>query len=193
MQATKRKASRRIRRSTGNLHEVTEALVRVVRSAQNRCAIRRLKNDPLCRNPAAQEIICACHVSLNCMARVPYSRLSCSCCSSAAFFQFADRSAAQAPSEINPQPSPSVTPQTQSIKPALQCSGCHGAGKTLPYLGGAQFHATPHTEYERSFHALSKKNGAKSAKCLDCHERDGNLTSPPSRRSAVADHTREHC
>jgi formate dehydrogenase gamma subunit len=93
-------------------------------------------------------------------------------------FQFADRSVAQSPSAVNPQPSPSATPQTQSaIKPELQCGGCHGAGKTLPYLGGAQFHAAPHTEYERSFHALSKKNGAKSAKCLDCHTRDGNLTS----------------
>ena len=92
--------------------------------------------------------------------------------------QFADRSAAQSRPSTNPQPTPYATPQTQpATKPELQCSGCHGAGKTLPYLGGAQFHAAPHTEYERSFHALSKKNGAKSAKCLDCHTRDGNLTS----------------
>jgi hypothetical protein len=98
-------------------------------------------------------------------------------------FQFADRSHAQSPGPASPSPTPAATPlqpagQTQTAtKPDLQCSGCHGPGKTLPYLGGTQFHSAPHTEYDRSFHALSKKNGAKSAKCLDCHTRDGDLTS----------------
>ena len=88
-------------------------------------------------------------------------------------FQFADRSEAQSP----PAGTRQSTPQTATAtKPELQCSGCHGPGKTLPYLGGAQFHSVPHTGYDRSFHALSKKNGTKSAKCLDCHTRDGDLT-----------------
>lgn len=92
-------------------------------------------------------------------------------------FQFADRSEAQSPASASPSPTSSAAPPNQTAtKPELQCSGCHGAGKTLPYLGGALFHSAPHTEYDRSFHALSKKNGAKSAKCLDCHTRDGDLT-----------------
>ena len=91
-------------------------------------------------------------------------------------FQFADRSDAQSTNPASPSPTPSATPPNQtSAKPDLQCSGCHGPGKTLPYLGTALFHTAPHSEYDRSFHALSK-NGTKSAKCLDCHSRDGDLT-----------------
>jgi hypothetical protein len=91
-------------------------------------------------------------------------------------FQLADSSRAQSPSAASPQPTPSATPSNQtSTKPDLLCSGCHGPGKSLPYLGGALFHSAPHNEYDRSFHALSK-NGTKSAKCLDCHTRDGDLT-----------------
>jgi formate dehydrogenase gamma subunit len=59
---------------------------------------------------------------------------------------------------------------------ALQCQGCHGAGKTLPYLGGALFHTGPHSDYDHGFHALSLRNGAKGASCLDCHTRNGDLT-----------------
>ena len=87
-------------------------------------------------------------------------------------FQFADRSKAQSP----PSAGQSTAQTETATKPQLQCTGCHGPGKTLPYLGGAQFHSAPHTEYDRSFHAVSKKNGAKSARCLDCHTRDGDLT-----------------
>ena len=94
----------------------------------------------------------------------------------AVFSKFADRSHAQSPSPASPPPTPSATPTNQTAtKPNLQCSGCHGAGKSLPYLGTALFHTAPHSEYDRSFHALSK-NGTKSAKCRDCHTRDGDLT-----------------
>lgn len=92
-------------------------------------------------------------------------------------FQFAERSAAQSQSLASPSPTPPAAPTNQSAtKPDLLCSGCHGPGKTLPYLGDALFHSAPHGEYDRSFHALSKRNGTKSAKCLDCHTRDGDLT-----------------
>jgi formate dehydrogenase gamma subunit len=71
-----------------------------------------------------------------------------------------------------------------SVAPAaaLQCQGCHGAGKTLPYLGGSLFHNGPHAGYDHSFHAQAVQNGAKAATCLDCHTRNGDMTTllPPS-------------
>ncbi len=73
-------------------------------------------------------------------------------------------------------PAPESVPDASSNKPTLECNGCHGPGKTLPYLGGAQFHTGPHTEYDVSFHAQSL-NGRKAAKCLDCHIRNGDSTS----------------
>src|SRR5688572_19109802 len=96
-------------------------------------------------------------------------------------FQFVDISDAQSEGAATPRPTPSATalpvdePNQPTSEPNLQCSGCHGPGKTLPYIGNALFHTAPHSEYDRSFHALSK-NGTKSAKCLDCHTRDGDLT-----------------
>lgn len=59
---------------------------------------------------------------------------------------------------------------------SLECQGCHAPGKTLPYLAGSLFHATPHTEYDRSFHAQALQNRSKAATCLDCHTRNGDLT-----------------
>jgi len=66
--------------------------------------------------------------------------------------------------------------------PELQCQGCHGPGKQLPYLAGSLFHNEPHTGYDHSFHAQAKQNGAKAAACLDCHTKNGDLTTmlPPS-------------
>ena len=53
-----------------------------------------------------------------------------------------------------PSASPSVSPSpTTGAKPTLECEGCHGTGKTLPYLGGSLFHTTPHAAYDRGFHA----------------------------------------
>jgi len=60
--------------------------------------------------------------------------------------------------------------------PTLQCQGCHAPGKTLPYLAGSLFHTQPHTAYDRGFHALAIKNGVKAATCLDCHARNGDMT-----------------
>jgi formate dehydrogenase gamma subunit len=60
--------------------------------------------------------------------------------------------------------------------PTLQCQGCHGPGKTLPYLAGSLFHAVPHAGYDHSFHAQAIHNGMKAAGCLDCHTRNGDMT-----------------
>src|ERR1043166_1298050 len=87
---------------------------------------------------------------------------------------------AQTQSAATPQPSPTLAGADQSKlninKPVLQCQGCHAAGKTLPYLGGALFHTAPHNDYDHSFHALSIRNGARGAGCLDCHTRSGDMT-----------------
>lgn len=60
--------------------------------------------------------------------------------------------------------------------PTLQCQGCHGAGKQLPYLAGSLFHTTQHSGYSHSFHAQALQNGAKAASCLDCHARNHDMT-----------------
>ncbi|HEU5239749.1 MAG TPA: cytochrome b/b6 domain-containing protein, partial [Pyrinomonadaceae bacterium] len=60
--------------------------------------------------------------------------------------------------------------------PTLECQGCHGPGKQLPYLAGSLFHNTPHTEYERGFHAKALQAGTKAASCLDCHTRNRDMT-----------------
>ena len=60
--------------------------------------------------------------------------------------------------------------------PNLQCQGCHGPGKQMPYLAGSKFHNAPHTEYERGFHAKALQAGNKAASCLDCHTRDRDMT-----------------
>ena len=60
--------------------------------------------------------------------------------------------------------------------PTLQCQGCHGPGKQLPYLAGSLFHTEPHSGYDHSFHAQAKQNDAKAAACLDCHTKNGDLT-----------------
>lgn len=58
----------------------------------------------------------------------------------------------------------------------LQCQGCHAPGKTLPYLAGSLFHTGPHAAYDHSFHAQAIHNGTKAATCLDCHTRNGDMT-----------------
>lgn len=68
-------------------------------------------------------------------------------------------------------------PSTSAAKPfALQCQACHGPGKTLPYLGGTQFHKEPHVDYERGFHARSLQSSARGATCLDCHTSNGDMS-----------------
>ncbi|MEO7970917.1 MAG: cytochrome b/b6 domain-containing protein [bacterium] len=58
----------------------------------------------------------------------------------------------------------------------MRCQGCHRPGKTLPYLAGSLFHALPHNAYDHSFHAQAIQNGVKAAACLDCHTRNGDMT-----------------
>jgi formate dehydrogenase gamma subunit len=55
----------------------------------------------------------------------------------------------------------------------LDCRGCHGEGKTLPYLAGALFHTEAHTAYDQGYHSKSLQNGGKAAGCLDCHTLNG--------------------
>lgn len=89
-------------------------------------------------------------------------------------FQCARPGAAQSPTPAA-QPAP-VSKTSATAQPgynALACQGCHAAGKTLPYLGGALFHTGPHNAYDHSFHAQSLLSGARGAGCLDCHTRNG--------------------
>lgn len=73
--------------------------------------------------------------------------------------------------------SPATAAQSQPpVKYSLECSGCHGAGKTLPYLGGALFHTDAHNAYNNGFHAKALQSGRKAASCLDCHSQNGDLT-----------------
>ncbi|HJZ79231.1 MAG TPA: cytochrome b/b6 domain-containing protein [Pyrinomonadaceae bacterium] len=60
--------------------------------------------------------------------------------------------------------------------PNLQCQGCHGPGKQLPYLAGSLFHTAPHSEYDRGFHARAAHAGTKAATCIDCHTRNRDMT-----------------
>ncbi len=85
----------------------------------------------------------------------------------------------QAAGPVTPNPTGSVAAQTGAAteaKRTLQCQGCHGAGKTLPYLGGALFHTDEHAAYDGGFHAKAAQAGHKAATCLDCHTRGGDMT-----------------
>jgi formate dehydrogenase gamma subunit len=62
-----------------------------------------------------------------------------------------------------------------TARPSLDCRGCHGQGKTLPYLGDRSFHEQAHTDYDHGYHAKAKQNGSRAAACLDCHTSNGDL------------------
>lgn len=68
-----------------------------------------------------------------------------------------------------PSPSPASAP-------TLDCQGCHAPGKTLPYLGGAKFHADAHAAYDQGFHARGIQGGMNAATCVDCHTRNRDMT-----------------
>ncbi len=79
----------------------------------------------------------------------------------------------------NPQPSPVSPNQQQSQFPTnvnLDCAGCHGAGKTLPYLAGELFHKDTHSALDTSIHAKLAPNGKPIASCKDCHTVNGDMT-----------------
>ena len=104
-----------------------------------------------------------------------------------ASISFVALNSASAQSNSNQNSSQPVKPNSGSViggpnanqpgqPPNLQCQGCHGPGKQLPYLAGSLFHNTPHTEYERGFHAKALQAGTKAASCLDCHMRNRDMT-----------------
>jgi formate dehydrogenase gamma subunit len=74
------------------------------------------------------------------------------------------------------------TDASPAPSPTLQCQGCHGPNKQLPYLAGSLFHTAPHSGYDHSFHAQAVRNGMKAATCLDCHARNGDISTvlPPA-------------
>ena len=93
------------------------------------------------------------------------------------------RSASAQTSSIPVKAQPSVQPSATPPGPAdekadlkLDCGGCHGPGKTLPYLGGSLFHEDAHKAYDQGFHAKAVQHGAKAATCLDCHAQNGDMT-----------------
>ena len=79
------------------------------------------------------------------------------------------RAMAQEQSTTKPSPTPASSP-------ILECQGCHAPGKTLPYLGGAKFHTEAHAAYDHGFHARGIQGGLKAATCIDCHTRNGDMT-----------------
>jgi formate dehydrogenase gamma subunit len=93
-------------------------------------------------------------------------------------FSQQSRAQTQSASPGTPQPAKDSDsqPATPVPSPTLQCQGCHGPGKTLPYLGGAQFHTSAHAEYDKGFHARAVRNGFKAAVCLDCHSKNRDLS-----------------
>jgi formate dehydrogenase gamma subunit len=77
--------------------------------------------------------------------------------------------------DAQPAPKPEANSE-ESKRPTLDCSGCHGAGKTLPYLGQEFFHSEAHKAYDHGFHARGIQQGRKAAGCLDCHSERGDMT-----------------
>ncbi|HET9529526.1 MAG TPA: cytochrome b/b6 domain-containing protein [Blastocatellia bacterium] len=67
-------------------------------------------------------------------------------------------------------------PPEEAPSPTLDCQGCHGPGKTLPYLAGALFHTQAHTAYDQGYHSKAVQDGSKAASCLDCHTVDGDMS-----------------
>lgn len=58
----------------------------------------------------------------------------------------------------------------------LDCSGCHGPGKTLPFLAGELFHKDTHSALDTSIHSKLGPNGKTRASCKDCHTVGGDMS-----------------
>ena len=86
--------------------------------------------------------------------------------------------AARAQNQTGPAPDVGGGGGEKAAKPTLTCGGCHGPGKTLPYLGGALFHTDQHAAYDHGYHAKAVKNGSHAASCLDCHATNGDMITP---------------
>ena len=79
---------------------------------------------------------------------------------------------------ISAQPYSSTVPQRAQFPTNvnLECSGCHGPGKSLPYLAGEQFHKDAHGAIDSSIHAKVGSDGKTVASCKDCHTVNGDMT-----------------
>lgn len=85
-------------------------------------------------------------------------------------------SAAQNPT---PQPAFPSGNKQQTQFPSnvnLDCAGCHGPGKSLPYLAGELFHKDTHSALDTSIHSKLAPNGKPIASCKDCHTISGDMT-----------------
>lgn len=58
----------------------------------------------------------------------------------------------------------------------LDCTGCHGPGRTLPNLAGEQFHKDAHGAMDSSIHARTGPKGRPAPRCTDCHTINGDMT-----------------
>lgn len=76
------------------------------------------------------------------------------------------------PSNISPNPQRNQFPTSVH----LQCNECHGPGRTLPNLGGEQFHKDVHTGITSSSHGKAGTNSHPPVKCVDCHTVGGDMT-----------------
>ncbi|MBP6002253.1 MAG: cytochrome b/b6 domain-containing protein [Pyrinomonadaceae bacterium] len=94
-----------------------------------------------------------------------------------ATFYFYDSAATEAQ---NVQVQPNLTGNRQQTQfPSnvnLDCAGCHGPGKNLPYIAGEQFHKDTHSALSTSIHNKLAPNGKPIASCKDCHTINGDIT-----------------
>lgn len=79
------------------------------------------------------------------------------------------------PPTATPTPVVAQTVPPTLVNYSLNCAGCHGSGKTLPYMGGTQFHTDAHRVHDNSQHARVLQNGKPAASCLDCHSVNGDM------------------
>ncbi|HRA40288.1 MAG TPA: hypothetical protein PK108_07000, partial [Pyrinomonadaceae bacterium] len=81
--------------------------------------------------------------------------------------------------EGQPAPAPvNVPPAVTAAEPAepkLDCAGCHGPGRSLPYLAGEKFHKEAHVAMDSSIHAKVAARGKSAANCMDCHSVNGDM------------------
>jgi len=87
------------------------------------------------------------------------------------------------PFEILAQSQPQRPPDSANLQLSqfptnvnLDCGGCHGSGKTLPYLAGELFHKDTHAALDSSIHSKLGPNGKPRASCNDCHTVGGDMT-----------------
>lgn len=84
-------------------------------------------------------------------------------------------------SQLTPPPADAQSAAARLPRPAAKpdwnCAECHGPGKSLPYLPAGQYvHKDAHQDYDFGHHGKAAKNGRKPATCLDCHTKNGDMT-----------------